>query len=511
MLLLRQIFAWTDKLRRCEGIYGALKVLAEGMADLSGAQAVGIFLLEQSKVELELQYLWSKEISVPLEQKYFISVDDLEDPLSFSLYSGKRCFVSALEANTNKRIHATKLMLNLTGEYFFCAEALPLFVAGNESFGAILLAYEKKTCSGAVKNGRDELLLLSGYGAEVLKNFIQNQNHAALFRSFDEDISRLKKEQSSSGNNDLGIVGQSEAIERVRALIRKAAPSNATVLICGETGTGKELVAEAIHALSPRREERFVKINCAAIPTNLLESELFGYRKGAFSGASRDSLGLLRSADRGTLLLDEIGDMSMDLQVKLLRFLQEKRVHPIGDTQSYPVDVRIIAATNLDLKLAVDAGSFRLDIYHRLAVFPIHLPPLRERAGDIPLLAVHFLNHAKRRHSRPGLSLPMESVNFLCGLIFSGNVRELEACIERAVLMAENDKNVLGMELFMNSEANIQRTLPESLAAYEFKLIEDALQMCSGSRKDAANILGIPVRTLAYKLQQAAFRYNPEA
>ncbi|MFZ5555577.1 MAG: sigma-54-dependent transcriptional regulator [Pseudomonadota bacterium] len=233
------------------------------------------------------------------------------------------------------------------------------------------------------------------------------------------------------------LIGESEGVRRVLDMIDRVANSDANVLITGESGTGKELVAQAIHYGSRRAEGPFVPINCGAIPHDLLESELFGHAKGAYTGAVAASEGLIREAAGGTLFLDEITEMPVNLQVKLLRVLQERQVRPLGSKQSFATDVRFLAASNRDLKSAMDEGAFRADLYYRLNVITIHVPPLRERGRDVEILAAHFIDEHARRHGKriSGMSEPMR--RFVCDYHWPGNVRELENFIERSVILAE--------------------------------------------------------------------------
>lgn len=233
-----------------------------------------------------------------------------------------------------------------------------------------------------------------------------------------------------------GMVGGSEAISRVYRLARLVAPRDTTVLITGETGTGKELVARAIHRLGPRAQRSFVVVNCAAIPEPLLEAELFGYTRGAFTGAVQSRLGRIHSAHGGTLFLDEVGDLPGGLQAKLLRFLQDGEVQRLGSADVFRVDVRVIAATNADLRARVASREFREDLYYRLAVFPIHVPPLRERVEDIFPLACHTLTLLCRQSKIPAKSVPPDACSLLCARRWPGNVRELQHALERALILA---------------------------------------------------------------------------
>ncbi|MGH7836257.1 MAG: sigma-54-dependent transcriptional regulator, partial [Candidatus Binataceae bacterium] len=257
-----------------------------------------------------------------------------------------------------------------------------------------------------------------------------------------EENARLRREMLRAFSTD-NIVGHSARIQQVLETVRNIAPTTSTILILGESGTGKELVARAVHEASLRREKPFVSINCGAFPETLLESELFGYCKGAFTGADGNKKGIIESAHGGTLLLDEIGETSLTMQVKLLRVLQERQIRPLGGTTDIPVDVRLIATTNRDLKKMVAEGQFREDFFYRVSVIPIHVPPLRERKEDIELLARHFLRAFASQMRKPANDFDAEALAALTGYSWPGNVRELENAVERAMAVSgEQDRQI---------------------------------------------------------------------
>lgn len=305
-----------------------------------------------------------------------------------------------------------------------------------------------------------------------------------------------------------GIVGKSKPMQMVFDLVKRVAYSNADVLITGESGTGKELVARAIHTLSERREKPFVAINCSAIPENLLESELFGHAKGSFTGAIARKRGLFEEANGGTLFLDEIGDMIPSLQAKLLRVLQERKIRAVGDNAFTDVDVRVISATHKDLKVAIREGAFREDLFYRISVIPVSLPPLRERPEDIPLLAEHFFKKAVLRH-RSGqkeklIGFSKEAIAQLCSNRWPGNVRELENVIERAVVLCP-EPNIRREDIGLPDSEPTQDVLPAltqdapTLAQLEQRYIELVLKKTAGRKDKTAQILGINRRTLYRK------------
>lgn len=298
------------------------------------------------------------------------------------------------------------------------------------------------------------------------------------------------------------LLGQSPAMQGVFALIRQAAPGDASVLISGESGTGKELVARALHFNSLRAERPFVPVNCAAVPATLLESELFGHVKGAFTGAVKTRRGLFREAEGGTLFLDEIGDMAPELQAKLLRVIEDRAVRPVGSDEAIPMDLRLIAATNKDIQAWVRAGQFREDLYYRLAVIPIHLPPLRERREDIPLLAHHFLGRAATTSGKEIRSFTPEAMAALLRHPWPGNVRELENVIERAVTLMVGDEispeallldtSAAPAPAALLAQAARRPTLEELTAEY----VSLVLRETGGDKAKAAEILGVSKRTL---------------
>ncbi len=317
----------------------------------------------------------------------------------------------------------------------------------------------------------------------------------------------LLRDELSRGNQ---IIGESPQIKEVMDLVNRVAKSNATVLILGESGTGKELVANAIHYNSDRKNKPFVKVNCGALPENLLESELFGHEKGAFTGAISRKIGRFERAHGGSIFLDEIGEMSFSTQVKLLRVLQEKQIERVGSTEVIDVDVRIIAATNKDLKRLVEEGRFREDLYYRLNVIPIKIPPLRERKQDIPLLVKYFLQKYSLETGRRGMTISDSALNKLKAYSWPGNIRELQNVIERAVILSpgrEITEDQLPPEI-VKRDRQIELDefkLPKNgvnLNDLEKSLIKQALDMTNGNQTEAARLLGITRHTLIYRMEK---------
>ena len=325
-------------------------------------------------------------------------------------------------------------------------------------------------------------------------------------QAIDPDDQQLLPESETSDYRFEGIIGQSLAIQKVLELVSIVAPTNATVLLHGETGTGKELVARAIHNLSSRCNRNFVRMNCAAIPSGLLESELFGHEKGAFTGALIQKKGRFELADGGSLFLDEIGDISMELQPKLLRAVQEQEFERLGSARTIQVDVRIIAATHRDLPAMIREEKFREDLFYRLNVFPIEIPPLRERREDIPLLVNYFVSRLSGRMRKQIRSIPRQAMEMLTNRPWKGNVRELANFIERAVILTRGEELELPIaELHPTLEMGIASSSTSSFRQAECAVIIEALRAASGriaGRGGAAERLGLKRTTLQHKIHR---------
>ena len=327
---------------------------------------------------------------------------------------------------------------------------------------------------------------------------------AVKFSGLTEENRRLKSELSEKADFRT-IIGSSKKMEQVFEMIRKVADTEATVLITGESGTGKELVARAIHAGSSRRDAPFVTINCAAIPRDLIESELFGHTKGAFTGAIKDKAGKFQLADGGTIFLDEVGELLPELQPKLLRVLQEKEIDPVGSLKSQKVDVRVVSATNLDIEKAVSDGHFREDLYYRLAVIEIHLPPLRQRRTDIPLLIRYFCSKLGNDRIR----IDDNALDLLSKYSWPGNVRELQNTVERLMIMRNSDTISSGELPDKFRQSGTQKcaiiNLPDegcSLEELEREIVIEALERNGWNQTAAARFLRIPRHVLIYRLEK---------
>jgi DNA-binding NtrC family response regulator len=340
-----------------------------------------------------------------------------------------------------------------------------------------------------------------------LDHLMQVVNKALEMSALRDENRQLKEELGRRYEYD-NIIGRSEAMQEIFATIERVAPSRATVLLAGESGVGKDLIARAIHFRSPRRDRPLVKINCSAIPENLMESELFGYEKGAFTGAVGTKPGKFEQADTGTVFLDEIGDVPAAIQVKLLRILQEREFERLGSNVTRHIDVRVIAATNQDLRAALEQGTFREDLYYRLNVVPLNIPPLRDRKQDIPFLANHFLRKLAPDAAGQVESISDAAMEKLAGYHWPGNVRELENVIERALILSRGtqlEAEDIKLETAPRPRPqNEQHFLPEGLTLdqYEQEIIREALRRAEGNKSQAARLLGLTRNALRYRLTQ---------
>jgi len=400
---------------------------------------------------------------------------------------------------------------------------VPLRGCEETTNGVLQLANRRARGDGAVI-GFDEALegLIRAFAAQAavaIDNVKLLDEKRRLIEVLDNSNRTLRQENerlranATRGPERAGIIGDSPGMKRLFGLLDKIADSDVTVLIRGETGTGKELIARTIYQNSKRRGRPFVAQNCAAVPAGLLESELFGYRRGAFTGAVGDKRGLFEQADGGTLFLDEIGDLPLELQAKLLRVLQEGEIRPLGSVENRRVDVRIIAATHRDLEARIDAGDFRQDLYYRLMVFPVEIPPLRERRADLPALVDHFILAFASRYNKGIKGIAPDALRLLLEHDYPGNVRELQNQIERAVLLAEPAGPVLTEHLPMLSRSRASSLEDELTAAlggglkevvcrYEARVIESHLRANNWNQTRTAELLGLPRRTLLEKISR---------
>ena len=361
----------------------------------------------------------------------------------------------------------------------------------------------------AIQKGAVDYIIKEGDYLGRIRLFVRE----TLARNRDADESPAVREVRGEARTDF-LIGDSPALVEIFKVIGRVAGRKSTVLITGESGTGKELVARAIHAHSPRRARPLVSINCGALTETLLESELFGHIKGSFTGAVCDKKGLFEAADGGSLFLDEIGETSKAVQVKLLRVLQEEKVRRVGDTRDIPVDVRIIAATNQDLAALIRDGAFREDLYFRLNVIPLHVPALRDRIEDLPKLVLYFVGKYGSGGGARGIEVKADALTALAGYPWPGNVRELENVVERVIAMNPGDAiTAENLPDFVRAGAHTPSaavpdiplggiSLEASVNEFEKQLVIKALQMAGGRRAEAVRLLGLTDRTLRYRLDK---------
>jgi len=432
---------------------------------------------------------------------------------------------SALEVLKNQKVAivlADQRMPEMTGVEFFKKsmeiqpDAVRILITGYSDTEAIIQAINEGQVFYYINKPwePDELRIIIRQASE---KYLLIEENRRLVKELEAANQRLEAENISLHEQVEkqfvfeNIVGQSPAIENVFKLMRKVIPTDTTVLILGETGTGKELIAKAIHYNGQRKEKPFLAQNCAALPDTLLESELFGHTKGAFTGAASDKKGLFELADHGTLFLDEVNDTSPAMQQRLLRVLQEGEFSPLGAQKSVKVDVRVISATNVDLQKSIQEGKFREDLYYRLNVFPIHIPPLRERRDDIPLLVQHFIEKYSLKMGKKIEGVSSDAISFLMSMNFPGNIRELENLIERSITLAENGSVITVDQLAIvpslisrdfpvyNDDSGTLKDMTESLEKFQ---INQTLKKHQGNISKTARGLGLSRVGLHKKIQR---------
>ena len=458
----------------------------QGLAELSGCELAQLYLLDATHTCLGLSAECLNGVVQPREAQCLPADYNGEQLLQFALCQNRVLCLNALSSS----LHETSF--------------LPAGVAW-QSLLCVPLVNQKQSVAGVLLCASQHAVELEGFAHSLaqLGSFVLGQLH--LFQSLRSSAgappAALVSVPSASG---YGLIGQSPVMRQAYSLISKVLHSPYTVLLLGETGSGKEVFARAIHDYGPRRSRAFIVQNCAAFPENLLESELFGYRKGAFTGADCDRPGLFDAANGGTLLLDEIGDMPLSLQAKLLRVLQEGEIRPLGSNDTHKIDVRIIAATHRDLAVLVSEGKFREDLYYRLAQFPIELPPLRQREGDILELARHFAGKACTFLQRDAVHWSQAALDHLLAYTFPGNVRELKGLVERAVLLCEGGE-LLAEHFSLRPDLALEDSplsLRERLEQVERSWLLDSLRKNDGNQTLAARELGLPRRTLLYRMER---------
>lgn len=521
-----------------QNINELLKKIVIHASDVISSEGAAIFVLDVTKTYLNLNVAkWQDELhivneieGIPLQSVGQFNTDNI---CVFAALTGKPQLIDDVYGGfTGFNFSAIYDQDKRYGTKTHSLMVVPLRDHQEKTLGVLLLANAKNQNGEPTSFMSMEALALSfaAHAAVALNNAYLIDANNKLIDLLGQTNQQLEQEnkhlkQRRKRLNNYQIIGESKAMQQVYTLLDRVVTSPVNVLLRGETGTGKEVFARAIHNNSDRSTKAFITQNCAAVPEQLLESELFGYKKGSFTGATSDKNGLFDEANGGTLFLDEIGDMPLNLQAKLLRVLQEGEVRPLGATKSHKVDVRIIAATHCDLEEKIKESSFREDLYYRLSVFPIFLPALRERSGDVIVLAKHFIKQYAKIYGNPPARLASTTVEIIKNYAFPGNVRQLQNIIERAVLLAGAGRAILPEHLpeqvsnaepeslglkQSNNKLSLLEQLPsdkslkEAIQEYEIKLIEQYLQVNNWNQTRTAELLNMPRRTLVEKIN----RYN---
>lgn len=502
-----------------------LQIIASAARKLTSASSAAIYLLDETN-----RYLVPTVKQGPLLSHSSVNLDPVEltsgkkphlpDLTAFCALSGRQVFVADIYQYSGYFFESwyswDKEVNCKTGS----VHAIPLTDRESRSVGVMLLVDRESSQKEQVIPEEMETML-GGFAAlaaiSITNSKLLNQNEDLLKQQTLLNTTLIDENKELKGRlfNTITIdkvIGQSHAMKRVFSLIEKVSSANANVFIHGETGTGKELIAATIHENSPVKTGQFIAQNCAAFPPDLLESEMFGYKKGAFSGATANKKGLFEAAHNGSIFLDEIGEMPLSLQAKLLRVLQEGEIRPVGSVECLKVNVRVIAATNKDLAQMVKEGTFREDLFYRLNVFPITLPPLRDREEDIPILLNYFLDKYCKQYDKQILQIEPRVMDFFQHYNFPGNVRELQNIVERAVIMAGKN-NVFGydslpdelQDVYEQKSLDTQHigeydSLRDAVEAFEAKYIRKELNRNSGNQTHTAQQLGLSRRTLVEKL-----------
>ncbi|MEO0161848.1 MAG: sigma-54-dependent Fis family transcriptional regulator [candidate division WOR-3 bacterium] len=468
------LFEMTSSLSSTLELSKILDIIIESAKNLLKAEASSLLLLDETTNELYFASVTGevserlKNLTVPLDKGI----------AGACVREGKAKVVN----DTTKDKDFYPQIDKSTGFVTRSIIAAPLRLSG-KTIGVIEVL-NKKDQQEWTEEDKDLLMLIAYQAAQVIQNA---QNHMKVHEYKD----LLKNEIDSK----YALIGRSEQFKNVLSLAEKVAPSNASVLILGENGTGKELIARYIHRLSPRRDKPFIAVSCAAIPSTLLESELFGYEKGAFTGAFTQHKGRFELANQGTIFLDEIGDMLPETQSKLLRVLQEKEFERLGGTKTIKVDVRVIAATNQNLEEKIKQKQFREDLFYRLNVFPIYIPPLRDRKDDILIIAEHYLSYYSKQMNKDIKKFSDEAIDRLLNYPWPGNVRELQNVIERAVVLTNSD-TIKPDTLMLPSEPielpmTYDKSLKEAVEEFKMKYIKEVIKKCGGNQRKASKILKI--------------------
>ncbi len=475
---------------------GSLKQVLSILHDYMGIERGYISILDYHQAEIHIEVAYGISEEARRRGRY-----RLGEGITGEVVATGRPIVVPIIGNEPRFLNRTRTRTEheKKSTSFFC---IPIKV-GNQVLGT--LSVDKRL--EQEERLQIDLRFLSVVAALIAQTVYNLLVFEAEKRQLEEENIKLKEKLIEKYDFKHSIVGRSKAMKEVLSLTARAAQSDATVLIRGESGTGKELVANAIHYNSPRAKRPFVKINCAALPETLIESELFGHEKGAFSGAHVSKKGQFELANGGTIFLDEISEINHHLQAKLLRVLQEKEFYRVGGTKPIKVNVRVIAATNQNLEEAIKTGKFREDLYYRLNVFPIYIPPLRERRTDILLLTEHFLEEFNKKYGKSITRISTPAIDLLMKYHWPGNIRELKNCIERAVIVC--DENVIrsyhlppSLQTAESTQTQKGSSLKLAVESLEREMITEALKATKGNCSQAARRLDTTLRILSYKIKK---------
>ncbi len=511
-----------------QNIESLLNQIVSTARQLTGAEAGRVYLLDRTKRYLYPKVSQNDIIDTPLVYLSQISLysenqRNTKHPCTYCAFSGEPLNIPDIYRYSGLDCTDFYNCDRYTGYNTQSLLALPLLSYTEITSGILLLLNFRDPKSGDISHFPSHLESLvkafASQAAVAVDNaqlIEQNTRLINLLNETNQQLEQenrvLKQKMGKQGRFTDSLIGESAAMQHVFNLMEKVLNSNATVLLRGETGTGKELIAKAIHEKSPRCEAPFIDQNCAALPETLLESLLFGHKRGSFSGADKDKKGLIEAADGGTLFLDEIGDMPIGLQAKILRVLQEQTVRPLGALKNRKINVRIIAATHCDLESLIKEGQFREDLYYRLCVFPIDVPPLRARKEDLPTLLQHFLSHYSEQYNKQLRGFSPPAFEVLLRYDYPGNIRELKNRIEQAVLLSEPGGSILlthlNKTLLDQTESSIllptlpPGTLKDMLQQYETAIIQQSLQAHNGNQTRTAETLGLSRRSLVGKIRR---------
>jgi len=508
------LLSLSTQIIRIKNSTGLMTLIRETLSQLFPFNHATVNLICEDRVHWQ-PFLLDAE-SAAREHKDYQQFITNKHPINDGLYNQVLASEGSVIFDLEQLIEDDKVPMHVVIKYESGIREVAAITLTCDSEQLGVLCFYAKEHGVFTREARDIIEKIAGLISLAVTNVLFNQKIEAQLEEINSYKQQLEeeihyfKESTSTGYTYSDIIGESNAMQKVFQLLEQVAYANSTVMLLGETGTGKELIARAIHNASPRQDKLMVKVNCAAMPANLIESELFGHEKGSFTGATERRIGKFELASKGTLFLDEIGEMPLDMQVKLLRAIQEKEIERVGGRGPIKVDVRIIAATNRDLKREVIEGRFREDLFYRLNVFPMTLPPLRERREDIPILTKHFIEKYARNAGRKGMSVSAKAMRDLIRYDWPGNVRELEHLLERTVLLSPSGIiREIDLPAIYRTHSPEEKDYTRTLEDVEREYIVEVLKRCNGKvygPGGAAEILGMRVSTLNSRIKKLGIK-----